>query len=235
MKSHCILLSALLCQGACDAEEVSSSETRYGAEIDASEDGLLGEIVLVASGSTSDSGEPGSISAETDIEAFSIAEEVLDHLVESYPDAVVDAGGISTTLELGLLEPNKLNEGVSYRLTEEGEILQERGVCARVPWGPGKVKWSSNNPGDGGQNFSIAPENTNWLVWASGASQSVDAIYRKSWGCGWAYKIPDSCTATVSSGGGISTCCNAAAAALGHVPKMVNTYNSSYWPNCPLS
>lgn len=112
----------------------------------------------------------------------------------------------------------------------EGE-LYSKGLCVRVPWGPGKVDWNMSNPSSLG--YSVKPETSSTLIWASGSSQDIDGIYNKFWGCGDAFKVPDSCTADVYSSGTISCCCNAAMMALGHVCKWVNP-GSIGWANCPL-
>lgn len=111
------------------------------------------------------------------------------------------------------------------------------GLCVRVPWGPGVVKWSFSTPKTYG--YSVAPESSNKLIWARDSSQNVDAIYKKSWGCGTALKIPDSCTVTVvSSNGSFNTCCNGAMMLLGHTVRWIKTMDSSvdgkYFPDCPL-
>jgi hypothetical protein len=110
---------------------------------------------------------------------------------------------------------------------------QTYGICVRAAWGPGWVNWAMSNPS--GSGFSVKPESTWNLVWASAPGQNCDGIYRQSWGCGSALKVPDSCTADVTTGGSVSCCCNAAMAALGHVCQWVNPGASNIgWPNCPL-
>lgn len=132
--------------------------------------------------------------------------------------------------------PDTSSHGALFTINDTGEVVQDlhRGVCVRVPWGPGKVEWSHSFPGVGGQYFSVAPESNSTLFWAVAPGQNIDAIYNRFWGCGTALKIPDSCTATVTTGGQITTCCNAAMAAFGHVPVWVNTYADPYFVDCPL-
>lgn len=112
------------------------------------------------------------------------------------------------------------------------------GVCVRVPWGGGKVKWGISNPAAAG--YSVAPEGTPNLIWAAAPEQSIDAIHRRSWGCGTAFKVPDNCTATVTSSG-IDCCCNLAASAIWGVCRYVNTWGPAttsnpdgYFADCPL-
>jgi hypothetical protein len=79
--------------------------------------------------------------------------------------------------------------------------------CIRTPFGPGKVIWNNRS------GFQVLPEGGSGsrpLQPATGSSQSVDAIWHPNFGCSF-LKIPDHCTATVSSPSDISCCCNAAA------------------------
>jgi hypothetical protein len=113
--------------------------------------------------------------------------------------------------------------------------IYPRSLCLRVPWGPGWVNWEMSSPFSAG--FSVKPENSSSVVAAKAPGQELDWMYHKSWGCGRAYKVPDSCTATVSSSGSISCCCNSAMMALGHVCKWINPATeppAGSWPNCPL-
>ncbi|HYO98493.1 MAG TPA: hypothetical protein VER33_28515 [Polyangiaceae bacterium] len=114
-----------------------------------------------------------------------------------------------------------------------GTTPKQSSVCARSPFGPGWVNWGMSNPW--GAGFSVKPE-TSWsLIAATPPGQACDGVYRRSWGCNVALKVPDSCTASVSSTGSVSCCCNATAAALGHVCKWVNpTARDIGWPACPL-
>lgn len=112
-----------------------------------------------------------------------------------------------------------------------GNSAQPDELCVRQAWGPGWVNWHFSNPA--GAGYSVKPECCTSLVWASGSGQDCDGIYRRSWGCGTALKVPDSCTADVYGDGSISCCCNATLAALGYVCQWVNPGGIG-WPNCPL-
>ncbi len=104
-------------------------------------------------------------------------------------------------------------------------------VCIRAAWGPGQVNWGMSYPP--GLGFSVKPESAYNLAWGQAPSQSIDGIYNRSWGCGYAVKVPDSCTANVAYNGAISCCCNATLAALGYVCQWANP-GAIGWPNCPL-
>ena len=106
-------------------------------------------------------------------------------------------------------------------------------LCIRTPFGPGLVKWNFSNPGRTGAGFSVKPESSYNLIWASAPSNAIDAIYNRGWGCGIALKVPDSCTVTWNSSSSWSSCCNATFAALGYVPKWVNPAQHNF-PYCPL-
>lgn len=109
----------------------------------------------------------------------------------------------------------------------------DKAICARVAWGPGKVEWASSNPA--GAGFSVKPESQWALIWAAAPSQDIDGIYRRSWGCNTALKVADSCTASVTTGGSITCCCNAAMEAFGHTCSWVAPASPSIgWPGCPL-
>ncbi len=105
-------------------------------------------------------------------------------------------------------------------------------LCVRVAWGPGKVKWDFSNPS--GAGYSVKPESSSNITAACCSSQDVDGVYRSSWGCCNALKIPDSCTVTFYSNGSYSYCCNAAMMQLGHVVQWINPCSLNDWPNCPL-
>ncbi|MRG96077.1 hypothetical protein [Polyangium spumosum] len=137
--------------------------------------------------------------------------------------AVVDEGFVAS-------EASAVGSSVGVMFVDEDQTVP-LGLCIREAWGPGKVKWSFSNPS--GSGYSSKPESSNNLVWAAAPEQATDGIYRRSWGCGNAYKIPDSCTATVNSSGSISYCCNLAMQQLGHVCQWVNP-GAIGWPNCPL-
>ena len=97
------------------------------------------------------------------------------------------------------------------------------GLCIRVAWGPGKVKWNWSNPQASPYYYSYKPESATALKWASAPEDDLDAMYKRSWSACNALKVPDSATITVNSNGTWSKCENAAMAALGHVVKWVNT------------
>lgn len=157
------------------------------------------------------------------IDEETIGEEknTLEHSPEARDDA--DWRGVQTDFGASRSSASKPAKG-----------LQNYGLCLRVAWGPGRVNWGMSNPS--GVGFSIKPESSDSLVRASGSGQDCDGIYRNSWGCGTAFKVPDSCTATVTSSGSISCCCNAVAAALGHTCQWVSpgSDDESNWPRCPL-
>lgn len=110
-----------------------------------------------------------------------------------------------------------------------GATTQREELCVRVPWGPGWANWHFT-PTSG---FSVKPECCTNLVWASGSGQACDGVYRNTWGCGVAIKVPDSCTGEFYTNNTYSCCCNATMAALGHVCQQVNP-GSIGWVNCPL-
>jgi hypothetical protein len=107
-------------------------------------------------------------------------------------------------------DPNEGTAGILYDDTKQfenclsEEVEETAGVCIR-PYPPfgGKVIWKFNP----GQEWRVITENSKWIS-ASAGEQSVDAIYKNSWGCD-VYKILDHCTATVHSDGKIDCCCNA--------------------------
>lgn len=107
-----------------------------------------------------------------------------------------------------------------------GAGMRATGVCIRDPFGPGWVNLTTYDPA--GWLFSLKPENTWPLVWARAPGQDVDALYNRAWGCYAAIKVPDNCTAT-SGPDGTSCCCNAAAAAWGHVCEWKNLETEG-WP-----
>jgi hypothetical protein len=114
-----------------------------------------------------------------------------------------------------------------------GASQKQGGACIRTPFGPGWVNWGMANPS--GSGFSVKPESSWSLIWATAPSQNCDGVYRRSWGCNSALKVPDSCTANVASNGSVSCCCNAALAALGYVCQWVNPSSPAIgWPACPL-
>ncbi len=112
------------------------------------------------------------------------------------------------------------------------ESAETTDVCIRSPFGPGIVNWNIADPSGPGWKYSVKPENSTPLIWAAAPSQAIDGVYRSSWGCGYALKVPDSCTLTINDGSA-SSCCNAAMAQLGYVVEWVNP-GSIGWVNCPL-
>lgn len=169
--------------------------------------------------------------------------------------ATLPTGGLNTLRGyLSADDPAVIAMGDNYAVVDES-LWQERpagsvsfvvdaqtsridqladGLCIRTPFGPGKVNYSGFGPWDVGKRYSYKPESSSALKRGSGSSDELDALYRYSWGCGTALKIPDSCTSTVSNNGSINSCCNAAAAALGHTPKWVNPTSHGF-PRCPLA
>lgn len=134
-----------------------------------------------------------------------------------------------------LLDERRLRvEARGIRMSLTGEPTgqaQAADICIRSPFGPGWVNWNMYNPS--GAGYSVKPEGSFSLSWASAPGQDADGIYNHWWRCGTALKIPDSCTATVGGGGHISCCCNAALAAAGYVCQWVNP-GLIGWPGCPL-
>ncbi len=110
--------------------------------------------------------------------------------------------------------------------------VNEKGVCVRAAWGPGKVNWKFSNPKSSG--YSVKPESSSALRWAQTPSQDIDGVYRSSWGNCTALKVPDSCTVTYTSSSSRSDCCNAAMLALGHKVQWINPCSLSDWPDSPL-
>lgn len=129
---------------------------------------------------------------------------------------------------------NLPTETVTRSFNEDGTPAERAGLCIRVAWGPGKVKYNGFSPWAVGKRYSYKPESSSSLVRGSGSEDNVDAVYRYSWGCGTALKVPDSCTLTIYNDGSLGTCCNAAMAALGHTVKWVNPVSHGF-PRCPLA
>ncbi len=125
-------------------------------------------------------------------------------------------------------------DSVSTEIGEEGMPVNTDGLCIRAAWGPGKVKYDGFSPWAVGKRYSYKPESSNTLKKGSGSSDEVDAVYRYSWGCGTALKVPDSCTLTIKNNGNLETCCNAAMMALGHKVKWVNPTSHGF-PRCPIA
>ena len=194
---------------------------------------------------------PGPTNDESFITVLIGGQVVLDNLRV----ATLPAGGIQKLLRyipatdpslviLGdhyaVVDENKLTDVSDETVTlfgrvpggkkKRGDEFTTQGLCIRTIRPPGIVKWYINNPA--GAGFSYKPEGPNALVWASAPSNAIDGIYNKNWGCGIALKVPTSCTISWYSSY-YSACCNAAAAAIGKVPRWVNP-GSIGWENCPL-
>lgn len=96
----------------------------------------------------------------------------------------------------------------------------------------GLVYWQMNDPK--GAGFSYLPEHDNKLWWATPFANIVDGVYRKSWGCNVAVKVPSYCTAYVYNDR-ITGLCNPLYVIAGTIrwvypPKVGN----GSWPPCPL-
>jgi hypothetical protein len=117
----------------------------------------------------------------------------------------VDEGAIDPE-EVGVLDEIAFDSELAS-LDREVAGDEEPLLCIRGPFGPGKVNWlwSVN-----GAEWRSEIENGSQWVGAERGEQSTDGIHRNGWGC-TVLKIPDHCTADVSSNGSISSCCNAAA------------------------
>jgi hypothetical protein len=129
---------------------------------------------------------------------------------------------------------NVSQDTVTQIFSEDGKETFDEGLCIRTPFGPGKVNYNGFSPWAVGKRYSYKPESSGTLSRGSGTSDNVDAVYRYSWGCGTALKVPDSCTLTINNDGSLNTCCNAAMAALGHTVKWVNPTSHGF-PRCPLA
>jgi hypothetical protein len=116
------------------------------------------------------------------------------------------------------------------------EQISPLGLCVRSPLGPGRVNWhwSSSNPWATG-GWAYKPETLRVVYRADDrVNDSIDGLYRRSWGCGTAYKVPDSCTVDVYQNNTWSYCCNAAAWAAGHRVGFVNSSAlANPAPPCP--
>ncbi|MDR3106909.1 MAG: hypothetical protein LBU05_01730, partial [Bifidobacteriaceae bacterium] len=105
--------------------------------------------------------------------------------VQSVAQAIVDSGASEQFPELGVLSSSSSLAAASSSATVQG-------LCIRVAWGPGKVKWEFSNPGNKSPNyFSVKPESSNSLIWAQTPGQDIDGVYRGSWGSCTALKVPD--------------------------------------------
>ena len=152
--------------------------------------------------------------------------------------AVIDESRMRVTEETVTVEGTDPAEAIRVGLPERTDPNASSqnlaaGLCIRTPFGPGKVKWTWDSPAAYPWRYSIKPECCSNLRWASAPADDIDAIYRRSWGCGTALKVPNSCTLTWNSNGSWSSCCNAAAWVAGHRPQWVNPSQHGF-PYCPL-
>ncbi len=140
-------------------------------------------------------------------------------------------GLIDLPAKRGVKTNNDLMNQVAPAPDEQFSALS---VCIRTPFGPGLVNWnwSSSNPwATGGSAYK--PESLSVVYRADDlARDAIDGLYRRSWGCGVAYKVPDSCTVNVNQNNTWSYCCNAAAWAAGHRVGFVSP-SAIGGPNCP--
>ncbi len=135
---------------------------------------------------------------------------------------------------------------VSYRRHPEGQGLdndmefgaemEPLGICYAPLWrNYGLVKWQFSNPGQNGAKYSVKPEWSTPLVWASPPEQQIDGIYRSSWGSCTAYKIPNAATATFHSADSWDVCYNwTACHVFGKCPGWIDPCSLPDWPNDPL-
>jgi hypothetical protein len=104
--------------------------------------------------------------------------------------------------------------------------------CYSNPLPPGVVVWKVLDPVASG--FSIKPETvSNALACPSPPKDAVDGVYRTSWGCGTALKIPDNCEATLWEHEGL--CCCGDLMLLGYMCAYIDpSDNAAYpdWPDC---
>ena len=159
----------------------------------------------------------------------------LNQYIDGSDAALIDSGDGYAVVDESRWN-NIPDDSVTEDFTENGLSVAAPtlGLCIRTPLGPGKVKYNGFSPWAVGKRYSYKPENSSSLRRGSGSSDDVDAVYRYSWGCGTALKVPNSCTLTINNSGSLSSCCNAAMAALGHTVKWVNP-SSHGFPRCPLA
>ncbi|MGB7068682.1 MAG: hypothetical protein WBD22_04250 [Pyrinomonadaceae bacterium] len=216
-------------------------ETTYGTSSTVAADGLI-YLPAIKSGIADDesllrvsvSGRP----AIRDIRVATLPKGGIANLLRYFQPGT--PAMISFGEDFAVIDENKAVDVSKESVTDEFDIkgnkqneTTEFGLCIRSFWGPGKVKWGMSNPANYPYWYSIKPESSNSLRFPTAPDDSLDALYRWQWGCGTALKVPDSCTITVSSGGGISACCNAAAMALGHKIKWVYPRDHGF-PHCPI-
>lgn len=107
------------------------------------------------------------------------------------------------------------------------------GLCLTYALPTGKVEFQGvTNPQ--AEGYSVKPETSSALVWAQGPSIiGIDGLYRHSWHCGIALKVPDNIVATVF--GDSASCCKGYLAALAFKKcTWIDPRTLSDWPDCPL-
>lgn len=126
------------------------------------------------------------------------------------------------------------SHGASFPRSEVGVLEQALSNCGNALWGPGVGRFQSSKPGAelGGQRFSYCAESVPALNWPVQGDFAIDAIYRQSWGCTQALKVPNNCTAIVSTTASISYCCSFPSAP---TPTWINPTADMYFPDCPLT
>lgn len=153
---------------------------------------------------------------------------------------VVLTGGESNTLAVGKEKNIHGRKSGTTAIANVGGINSPNELCIRAFTGPGKVFWDFTNKTPRSAGFSVKPESSVLLVWGAAPSQDVDGIYKVSWGCCKAFKIPDSCDVHyTSSGGSWQGCCNAAALKIAKkkpawVDPCKNDKPEKDWVDCPL-
>ncbi len=128
---------------------------------------------------------------------------------------------------------------------QPGNFGAPSGTCFRPVWiTQGDVYWifpGAPHPANSPHYYSALPEDGPPLEWAQPLVQQIDAIYRRSWGCGIALKVPGNCTAEIEPASG-SVCCNVFWKLAGYLPLFVATPqwvqtgpgSASNFPACPL-
>ncbi|WP_297740393.1 hypothetical protein [uncultured Tessaracoccus sp.] len=139
---------------------------------------------------------------------------------------------------------NKLGVQISMAVSESAVSstpqalippLQVASVCFRPITFYGEVNWGISNPGGGSNLFSVLPESSPKLIWATGSNQHIDGIYRRAWGRCNAIKVQDGATVTVTSATGpMTVCINAAMYLTGSRVFAINSCRDSYFPDAPL-
>lgn len=102
-------------------------------------------------------------------------------------------------------------------------------ICWSNPLPPGVVEWRTPDPRADG--FSVKLESySNVLHCPQLPKQGVDGVYKNSWGCNKALKIPDNCQANLYSSHG--SCCCGSLTPLGYVCTWIDPRQFPDWPNC---